>query len=410
MTRRGLDARTLGALAGAHVCTDICSGALPALLPFLVERRGLSVAAASALIAIGTIGSSLIQPAFGMWADRLSEPALMPAGVATAACGIGLVGLCHSYTLVAVSVGVMGFGVAAFHPEAARLASVLSRDRRGAGMSYFIVGGNVGYALGPLIATPIVLAFGLQATPLIAVPGLIAGAALAVRLRSMRRAGTRGRSGQSPSTVLTSGRSEQAWMPFWRLIGVVVMRTVPFFALSALVPIYLLRHFHTSAWLAGFALTLMLIGGAIGTLVGGHCADRYGRRNVMVWAMVPLVALLALIPVVGLAGFIVVIVAVGFALEGPFSTTVVLGQEYLPDRVGLAAGVTYGAAMGMGGLLASGLGVLASATSIAFALGLLPVFIVLAVALTVGLPDPVVAVAAARRTGQAVGQAFEHPS
>jgi FSR family fosmidomycin resistance protein-like MFS transporter len=84
----------------------------------------------------------------------------------------------------------------------------------------------------------------------------------------------------------------------------------------------------------------MLIGGAIGALVRGHCADRYGRRAVMVWAMVPLVALLALIPIVGLAGFIVVIAAVGFALDGPFPTTVVLGQEYLPDRVGLAAGVT----------------------------------------------------------------------
>ena len=262
-------------------------------------------------------------------------------------------------------------------------------------MSYFAVGGNLGYALGPLITTPVVLTLGLSATPLIAIPGLIAAALITRELPRVRRHLHAGE-----QTVKQASRipaEKQAWTPFWRLVAVIVMRSVPFFALVALVPIYLLRHFHTNAWLAGFALTLMLFGGAAGTLVGGRCADLFGRKKVMIGAMVPLTLLLLLLRYVGLTEFIVVLVGVGLTLEGPFSTTVLLGQEYLPGRVGLASGVTYGLAIGLGGMLGSALGALADATSVSFVISLMPIFAALAVVLTISLPKPADALLAARQ-------------
>ena len=330
-----LDSRIVRSLSVAHLCADLCQGALPALLPFLIAQRQTSLGAAAALITVSTIGSSIIRPAFGIWTDRFSQPLLMPVGVVLASCGIGLVGLCDSYPMLVLAVGLMGIGVAAFHPEAARVANAVSSTRRGAGMSYFAVGGNLGYAIGPLITTPIVLLFGLRATPLIAVPGLAAAGLLVATMPRMRLSLEPLGDGPRSPPARTRSSATQAWAPFWRLVAVIVARSIPFFALMALVPIYLLRHFHTSAWLAGFALTLVLLGGAAGTLVGGYCADRFGRRHVMIGAMVPLTALLIVLAHVGLTGFIVSLVAVGFTLEGPFSTTVLLGQEYLPERVGL---------------------------------------------------------------------------
>jgi FSR family fosmidomycin resistance protein-like MFS transporter len=182
-------------------------------------------------------------------------------------------------------------------------------------------------------------------------------------------------------------------------VVIAVLRTVPFFTLQALVPIYFLRHFHASTALGGAALTLMLLGGATGTLIGGRCADRYGRKAVIVGAMVPLTLLLFALRYAGLAEFVVLLVAVGLVLEGPFSTTVLIGQEYLPARLGLASGVTYGLAIGLGGMIASALGALAGATGIAFVIGLLPGFTLLSLALALSLPDPTRALAGSGSAG-----------
>jgi FSR family fosmidomycin resistance protein-like MFS transporter len=377
-----LSAGALAPISFGHLCTDLCQGALPALLPFLIAHRGLTLASAAALITAGTIGSSVIQPAFGVWSDKLSRPALMPLGVALAATGIGLVGLCNSYVLIVAAVAIMGLGVAAFHPEAASVANAVSAGRAGAGMSYFAVGGNLGYAIGPLITVPIVLTLGLDATPLIALPGMIAAAIIVRRLPVM---GRHLRKPEAARAQAMPARPE-AWMPFARLVIVAVLRTVPFFTLQALVPIYFLRHFHASAALGDTALTMMLLGGAAGTLAGGRSADRFGRKMVVVWAMIPLTLLLFALRYASLTEFIALLVAVGFVLEGPFSTTVLIGQEYLPQRVGLASGITYGLAIGLGGMLASGLGALAGSTGIGFVIGLLPAFTLLALVLAVSLP------------------------
>lgn len=383
-----LDRRALGSLAAGHGCADLCQGAVPALLPFLIAQRGLSLTAAAALVTASTIASSIVQPLFGLWADRLSTPLLLPAGVALGSVALGLSGLCHAYWALAVVLAIGGLGVAAFHPEGARYASYVSGAGRGRGMSYFAVGGNAGFALGPALVTPVVATLGLSATPLLAVPGLIASALLLAESRRLRSfAPPAGRTDEHAR----AGAAPDAWWPFTRLAAAAVARTIAFFALQALIPVYAIRTFGASGAAGGAALTLMLVAGAIGTLVGGRCADRYGRRIVLVGAMVPLIPLLVLLPHVGLLGLFAVLVGVGLTVDAPFSTTIVLGQEYLPRRIGLSAGITYGLAIGVGGLGATGLGALADATSIATVLALLPALAVAALVLAASLPRGVAA-------------------
>jgi FSR family fosmidomycin resistance protein-like MFS transporter len=394
--------RSIALMATGHGSADLCQGAVPALLPFLIADRGLSLTAATALLSAATIGSSIVQPLFGLWADRLSAPVLVPAGVAIGSIGIGAVGLCHSYVALALILAVSGLGVAAFHPEGARMVNRLSTpSTRGRAMSYFSVGGNAGFAVGPVLVTLVVGLLGLSATPLLALPGLAVAVALAVEARRIGAAPATGRAAAADASTGGGAAPVERWGAFARLSTAAVARTVVFFAMQAFVPIYLVEHFGSSTTLGNGALTLLLASGAAGTLIGGRCADRFGRKVVLVYAMAPAVVVLLALPHLGAVAFVAALIAIGLLLDGPFSTTVVLGQEYLPGRVGLASGITLGLAIGLGGLGATGLGALADATSIPTALELLPLFGLAALMLAMSLPETVRARRASRRSAPA---------
>ncbi len=377
-----IDRRAIVPFSFAHGCADLCQGAVPALLPSLIAHRGLDLASATALVTAATIASSIVQPLFGIWSDRLDFPLLAPLGVVIAGLGLGAVGLTHSYAALAIALAISGLGVALFHPEAARMAGRAGRGTA-RGMSYFSVGGNVGFAVGPLAVLLSVGVFGLGASPALAIPGLVAGAVLVRALRGQRAEAAEERHHPHPQPAAPQ---PEHWGPFTRLTGAAVTRTVAFFALQAFVPTYLIDQKGTSTTVATIALTTMLAAGAAGTLVGSRCADRWGRRLVLVWAMLPLTVLLALLPELGLAGCFVALAAIGFLDDAPFATTVVIGQAYLPGRPGLASGITLGLAIGLGGLIAAGLGLLADATSVTTALLILPAFTLIAAALAWSLP------------------------
>ena len=176
--RAGIDKRAMSALAAGHLGTDFANGALPALLPFLVDRFSLTYTLAATLMLASAASSSLIQPVFGLWSDRRGAIWLLPGGVAVAGVGIALAADASSYWLVVVFVVISGVGVAAYHPEGSKFAAYASGHKRASGMSAFSIGGNLGFALGPIVATPLVLWFGLRGGLLLALPCLAIAALL----------------------------------------------------------------------------------------------------------------------------------------------------------------------------------------------------------------------------------------
>src|SRR5436305_10402465 len=170
----GIDRRGIGVLSDGHACVDMCQGAVPALLPFLVAQRGYSCGAASALVLAATVASSIVQPLFGLASDRHSMPWLMPAGLLLAGVGLAVAGLVHPYGLTFAAITLSGLGVAAYHPEASRYANYVSGRRRATGMSLFSVGGNAGFALGPLVVTPLLLVAGPPGTAGLLLPLAVA--------------------------------------------------------------------------------------------------------------------------------------------------------------------------------------------------------------------------------------------
>lgn len=352
-----MDRRGLTLLGLTHTCADTCQGAVPALLPFLAAERGYSFAALGSLVLAATIGSSLIQPLFGLVSDRVRQSWLMPAGVLTAGAGLAVVGLLDSYELTVAAIAVSGIGVAAFHPEGARYAGIAAGARRGRGMSMFSVGGNVGFALGPLLTTPLVLAFGLPGTlGLVVLPAIMA----VVLWRGLPH--LHGLEAAREAAVAASGvRRKDQWGAFSVLGLMVALRSGVYFGLQAFVPLWFVTQLGTGEGIGNAALTAMLVAGALGTLVGGQLVDMVGPRAVYRGSIVGSIPLLVAFPLVGPTVGVGVLALIGFVIISSFSVTVVLGQQYLPNRPGLASGVTLGLAIGMGGLVATVLGVVADA-------------------------------------------------
>jgi MFS transporter, FSR family, fosmidomycin resistance protein len=381
-----LDRRGLGLLGFAHLSVDLCQAATPALLPFFVERRGYSYAAAGALVFAATVGSSLIQPLFGHAADRLKLPWLMPAGVLLAGAGIGLAGVAPSYALTFAAIVLSGIGVAAFHPEGARHANYASGASKARGMSLFAVGGNAGFALGPALTTVCVLAFGLPGTLLLA---LIPGAAgVTLLVKRARLHGLRVR-GAAAAEARPDAALQDRWGPFARLTALISLRSCVHFGLLAFVPVWFVTTLGTSEAAGNAALTAMLAAGAVGTVIGGRIADTVGRRTILLGALAlagP--ALVAFIQApIGLA--FPLIALTGMLVVGTFAITVVLGQEYLPNRLGMASGVTLGAAIGVGGAIAPLLGALADAQGIEAAMWTIAALPPAALAVGLTLPGQV---------------------
>jgi len=354
-----LDRRGMAVVSCGHALTDTCQGAVPALLPFLIAAHGWSYAAASALVLAATVSSSVIQPLFGLAADKRSMSWLMPVGVLVAGVGVGLAAVAGSYPLTFAAVTVSGLGVAAFHPEGSRFANYLSGSKRASGMSLFSVGGNAGFAMGPALTTPLVALFGLEGALLLIVP-VGAGALLLAtelpRLQTFRPA-----PGEIGSPGAAGDRGEDNWSAFCRLGVVITARTFAFFGLVTFVPLYFIGELGTSKAEGNLALFVMLAGGATGTLLGGPLADRIGRRPVIIAGMTALPVLVSILVLLPALPATLVLFFVGMAVVASFSVTVVLGQEYLPNRIGLASGITLGLAIGLGGLGAPVLGLVADA-------------------------------------------------
>src|SRR6476619_4810013 len=338
----------MAALSSGHLATDFANGALPALLPFFVDKFALSYTLAAAVILASAVSSSIVQPLFGLWSDRRGAIWLLPAGVALAGIGIALAAVAPSYWLVLVFVVVSGLGVAAFHPEGSKFAAFAGGQRRASAMSLFSIGGNLGFAIGPTVATPLVLAFGLTGGLLLSVP------CLAVAVTLLWLVPFLGSFAPKRGQSIGSNDPDRVGA-LLLLLGVIAFRSFAWFGLITFVPLWEVSLGHSKAH-GSHLLSLMLLAGGLGTLAAGPLADRFGRRPVLLVcsaATAPLI--LVFVGVGGVPGAIA-LAGVGISVISTFGVTMVMSQEYLPRHIGMASGLSIGLSIGLGGVGALGLG------------------------------------------------------
>ena len=368
----------MAVLSLGHGAVDFSGGALPALLPFLVDKFDLSYTLAAVLILVSALSSSVIQPAFGLWSDRRGAIWLLPAGVAIGGLGIAVASAAPTYWLVILFVVVSGIGTAAYHPEGSKFAAYVSGRRRASGMSLFSVGGNVGYGLGAVATTPLVIALGLKGGLVLMVPAL-AVAVLIVAVTPYLLSFVPDRE----SRAAAAGKAQHRALAM--LLAMVTFRSLAWFGLITFVPLWEVSQGHSKSY-GNHMLALMLLVGGLGTLAAGPIADRIGLRAVLLFTNAVSGPLILVFVLVGGIPGAIALAGVGAAVIGSFGITMVLAQEYLPQQIGMASGLSIGFSIGLGGVAAVILGAVADSIDLRTSFYICAAAPVVAFALTVLLP------------------------
>jgi FSR family fosmidomycin resistance protein-like MFS transporter len=359
-----LNIKILILLSLGHLVTDITQGALPALLPFLKEALGLSYTAAGLVLLVSNLTSSIIQPLFGLISDRRPKPVLIPLGILMAAVGLSLSGLSPNYLTLLVLVVFCGLGVAAFHPEGFKTAHFFIGGKKATGMSLFAVGGNLGFALGPFTLTWLVTIFSLKGTLAYLIPGLFMVGTVVYFLSTFRYTDPVRAKKSGPST----GADSSHYGALTILILVVTMRSWIQMGLVSYIPFYFINYLKGDPLLAGKMVTTFLVSGTVGTLLGAPLADRWGHKRYLNFTWMIMIPLMILFLQVQGWGTFLVLACSGIVLISSFSVTVVMAQDLLPGRLGLASGLMVGFAIGTGGLGVTLLGIVADAWGVPAAL------------------------------------------
>jgi FSR family fosmidomycin resistance protein-like MFS transporter len=367
--------RMLSLLSLGHLANDINQGALPALLPFLIAKHNLTYSAAAGIMFAFTITSTVIQPLLGHLADRFNKSWLIPAGMIMAGGGLAFTGLAPSYIMIIFAVIVSGIGSAAFHPEAARHVDLYCGNRKATAMSVFGVGGNMGFSLGPFLMTSSILYLGLKGTMIMIVPVVIVAF---ISLTQLRQSTTRN---ASPQAVQTIVKHKDDWGAFSRLTLTIIGKSIIFYAFLTFIPLYWTTVLQQTELAGGMALTLFSVAGIFGNLLGGRLADRFGYKTIVITGcalLVPTIPAFVLTNNVYLAAILLALA--GALLLLTYGPTVVMGQKYIPNHIGLSSGMTLGVAFSVGGVVTPLLGSLADAHGLRIALSaitIIPVFIML---------------------------------
>jgi FSR family fosmidomycin resistance protein-like MFS transporter len=251
--------------------------------------------------------------------------------------------------------------------------------------------------------TPLLLAYGLHGATWVCLPGLVVAAILTRNLPYLERF--------RPSVAKARAHKAAAgdeWGPFAILTTVIVLRSTAFFAMLTFIPLYLVNVLGQSKAQGNAGLALMLVCGALGTVLGGRLGDSFDRRAVTRLTLLALVVFGALLVFAGVAhlwiGITYVFIAlVGMMLSMSSSITAVMGQDYLPARIGTASGVTLGLSISLGGVAAPVLGALADRYGLDVAIGAVSVVAFVALAFAFALPAP----AFSSRRAEASAQAGE---
>ena len=352
------------AVSFCHLLNDAMQSLLPSIYPILKTNYQLDFGQIGLLTATFQITASLLQPLVGIYTDRKPQPYALVVGMTSTLLGLLLLSYASSYPLLLLAAAMIGAGSSVFHPESSRVARLASGGRHGFAQSLFQVGGNVGSAIGPLIAAYIILPQGQGSIAWFSIVALVAIIVLG-RVGAWYQAN---RVVRGPKTArafqaspLTRGQVTAAMLILLALIFSKFFYTA---SLSSYYTFYLIDHFDVSVQRAQVYLFIYLGAFALGTLGGGPVGDIIGRKKVIWFSILGALPFTLILPYANEFWTVILTIVIGLILSSAFSAILVYAQELLPGRFGLVAGLFFGVAFGMGGIGAAFLGELADWTSI----------------------------------------------
>ena len=322
----------LATIAGGHAVHDTFTAFLPPLLPRFVEKMSLSNTAAGSLVPFLQI-SSLLQPVIGHLADRTTLRWIVVLGPAVTATAMSLLGWAPGYMALALLLLVAGVSVAAFHATAPVAVGYLSGRRLGRGMGLWMVGGELGRTLGPLVVVSALAVMSPRSMVFLALAGVATSVVLHFRLRDVPLR-SRGDGEQAPWRLAVGAMRGTMVV----LAGLIMLRGMMTMSATVFLPLFLTEE-GANVWLAGAALSIVEAAGIAGALVGGWVSDHVGRRAVLVFGQIAApIALLAFLAADG-AMRIALLPFLGFALLAIPPVFMAVVQERFSESRALANGV-----------------------------------------------------------------------
>jgi FSR family fosmidomycin resistance protein-like MFS transporter len=373
------------AVAFCHGINDIMQSLLTAIYPILKQSYGLDFVQLGILTLVFQCTASLLQPLIGIYTDRRPLPYSIATGMAFTLVGLLVLGFAPQYWLLVIGAAAIGFGSAVFHPESSRVARLASGGRHGFAQSTFQVGGNTGQAIGPLLAAFVVLPHGQSSIAWFALAALCGMLTLSWVGRwysaHMRAAAKR----PPVSTALPFDRRTT-------IVALVVLTLLTFTkniymaGVSNYFTFYLIHKFGTDVQTSQLMLFVFLGASALGVFIGGPIGDRFGPKFVIWLSILGAVPFTLALPYADFTWTAILAVVIGIIFSSAFSAIVVFGQELMPGRIGMVAGIFFGFAFGSGGIAAAALGALADVRGIEFVFQLTSYLPLLGL-LTILLPD-----------------------
>ena len=354
----------IAAISFAHLLNDMMQSVLLAIYPMLKQGLQLSFAQIGLITLAYQLTASLLQPLIGLYTDHRPKPYSLPVGMGFTLVGLLLLSQAGSFGAVLLAAMTIGIGSSIFHPESSRVARMAAGSQPGLAQSLFQIGGNLGSAIGPLLAALIVVPNGQGSAAWFSLFALVGVVVLSIvgRWSSHHVANFKKRMKAHAGNGLS--RRQIGWS--LAILGLLMFSKFFYMAsLSSYYTFYLIDKFGLALHDAQIYLFVFLFAVAAGTVLGGPVGDRVGRKRVIWVSILGVAPFTLLLPHVGLFWTGVLSVIIGLILASAFSAILVYAQELLPGKVGAISGLFFGFAFGMGGIGAALLGQLADATSIA---------------------------------------------
>ncbi len=358
----------LVSLSFCHFLNDLIQSLIPALYPLLKSEFSLDFTQIGIITLAFQLTASLLQPTVGFYTDKNPMPFSLAIGMGSTLIGLLLLSVAPTYAIILIAASLIGTGSAIFHPEASRVARMASGGKFGSAQAFFQVGGNVGQAVGPLLAAFVVLPHGQTAIAWVSLAALIA---IVFLTRIGKWYGAHIKPSNKSATAANVNPASD--LPRARMLFIITILMLLLFSknvysasLTSFFTFYLIERFDLPVQAAQVQLFIFMAAIAIGTLIGGALTDRLGRRP-MIWISIlgTLPFTLAL-PYADLFWTGVLTIIIGLLMASAFPAILVFAHEVMPGRVGFVSGMFFGFSFGLGGLGAAVMGWLADLNGISF--------------------------------------------
>ncbi|PEW99145.1 MFS transporter [Bacillus cereus] len=361
--------RILFAISFGHFLNDSMQAVVPALFPILEKTMNLSYMQVGWIAFALNMTSSIMQPVFGMYSDKKPSPFLLPLGMFSSMLGMIGLAFAPNFIIVIISVLFIGLGSAVFHPEGARVAYMAAGAKRGLAQAIYQVGGNTGNSLAPIFTALIFVPLGQ-----IGSLGFTAFSAVGIALlifvsnwyKNELATGAVRRKKRAALEAENAIVSTHIKFVIILLVFLTFVRSWYGAGIGNFYQFYLIEHYGLSIKNAQYFVFAFMIAGVLGTFFGGPLADRFGKKNIIVFSMLGSAPLALLLPHVSLVWVVPLFLCIGFISSSSFSVIVVYAQELVPGKVGMVSGLIVGLAFGLGALGAVVLGKLADIYSLQF--------------------------------------------